>query len=238
MVPDMGKLDFNTMILHEDEDYIVINKPPLVASLEDRNSQVNIHKLALDYNEELILCHRLDKETSGCLLLAKNEEAYRFASIQFEHRKVNKIYHAIVGGLHEWRDKEVDLPLMIQSNKVVVSPKGKASKTTFNTLELYKKQSLIQCQPESGRMHQIRVHLAQLDASIIGDALYGGQDLFLSSLKRNYKLGKDQTEQPLIKRFALHAYRLSLPTEKGELSVEAPYPKDLRVLLKQLRQNR
>lgn len=234
----MPKLNFAEMILHEDDNYLVINKPPLVASLEDRGSQVNIHKLAQAHDPNLMLCHRLDKETSGCLLLAKNEEAYRFASIQFEHRKVNKIYHAVVSGLHEWREKDVDLPLLIQSNKVVVSPKGKASKTTFTTLELFNKHSLIQCQPESGRMHQIRVHLAQLEASIVGDALYGGQDLYLSSLKRNFKLGKDRTEQPLIQRFALHAYRLSLPTSTGHLTVEAPYPKDMRVLLKQLKQNR
>lgn len=231
----MAKIAFAQLILHEDEEYLIINKPAGLASLEDRSSPVNIQKLASDYAEDLILCHRLDKETSGCLLIAKHEEAYRHASIQFEKRKVKKIYHAVVDGLNEWKNKIVDAPLLIQSNKVVTSAKGKESKTIFNSLELFKQHSLIQCEPVSGRMHQIRVHLASLQAPIVGDHLYGGKDLMLSQLKRNYKLGKYKEEQPLIKRFALHARSLSLKASKGELNAEAPYPKDMRVLLKQLK---
>lgn len=232
----MSKFDFAQLILHEDEDYIVINKPASVASLEDRSSIVNVQKLATDYQEGLILCHRLDKETSGCLLLAKSEEAYRHASIQFEKRKVKKVYHAVVEGLHEWKNNIVEAPLLIQSNKVVISNMGKESKTIFNSLQLFKQHSLIQCEPVTGRMHQIRVHLASLQAPIVGDHLYGGKDLLLSQLKRNFKLGKHKEEQPLIKRFALHAQCLSLNTIRGALNVEAPYPKDMRVLLKQLKQ--
>ena len=234
----MAKIDFAQLIIHEDEDYVVINKPPMISSLEDRNSHINIHQIAQLHDEVLMLCHRLDKETSGCLLLAKSEAAYRHASIQFEKRKVQKVYHAVVEGLHEWKNKIVDAPLLVQSNKVTVSTKGKASKTTFNALTLYKKHTLMECLPESGRMHQIRVHLAEQSASIVGDNMYGGKPFFLSEIKRNFKIGKYEEEQPLIKRFALHAFGLSLPTEKGELSVEAEYPKDMRVLIKQLKANR
>lgn len=234
----MPKFDFASLIIHEDDQYIVINKPPLVASLEDRSSHINIHKLAQEYNPNLMLCHRLDKETSGCLLIAKNEDAYRHASIQFEKRKVTKVYHAVVHGLHEWKARVVAAPLLIQSNKVVVSRKGKESKTTFNSLVLYKRHTLMECLPESGRMHQIRVHLAHENAQIVNDELYGGKPFFLSEVKRNFKLGKYEEEQPLIKRFALHAFGLSLQTENGRLKVEANYPKDMRVLIKQLEANK
>jgi len=234
----MPKLNFTSLIIHEDDDYIVINKPPMIASLEDRSSHVNIHKLAQSYDENLMLCHRLDKETSGCLLLAKSEEAYRHASIQFENRKVTKVYHAVVHGLHEWKNKVVNTALLVQSNKVVVSIKGKASKTTFNSLTLYKKHTLVECMPESGRMHQIRVHLSRENAPIVNDELYGGKPFYLSEVKRNFKLGKYEEEQPLIKRFALHAKSLSLPTLKGKIEVNADYPKDMRVLIKQLESNK
>lgn len=233
----MAKINFEEMIIHQDEDYLVVNKPPMIASLEDRNSHINLLKLAQDFDPNLMLCHRLDKETSGCLLIARNEDAYRHASIQFENRKVDKVYHAVVHGLHEWKDHIVNVPLLVQSNKVVGSPKGKESKTTFNSLKLFKKHSLIECRPESGRMHQIRVHLSCLNASIIGDEMYGGKPFYLSEIKKNFKIGKYEEEQPLIKRFALHAQALSLPTQHGRLSVEADYPKDMKVVLKQLNAN-
>jgi 23S rRNA pseudouridine955/2504/2580 synthase len=234
----MPKFDFSSMILFSDQDYLIVNKPPLVSSLEDRSSQVNMLKLAQSYDPQLMLCHRLDKETSGCLLFAKNEAAYRHAAIQFENRKVLKTYHAIVEGLHEWRGKVVDAPIMIQSNKVVISPKGKASKTIFNSVQLYKQHSLMECLPESGRMHQIRVHLAKEKAPIVNDELYGGHYFYLSSIKRSFKLGKYEEEQPLMKRFALHARGLSFEGISDRIVAEAPYPKDMRVLIKQLEQNR
>lgn len=234
----MPKIDFKSLLIYEDDDYMVINKPPMVASLEDRASPINIQKLAKDYCEEAILCHRLDKETSGCLLIAKSEEAYRAASIAFENRKVLKTYHAVVEGLQEWSHKVVDQPLQIMANgKVAVSFKGKSSKTTFDSIKLYKKHTLVACMPETGRMHQIRVHLAKQGAPIVNDEMYGGQPFYLSSIKRNYKKSKYEEERPLINRFALHAFALELKGLNGKIKAEAPYPKDLRVLLKQIESN-
>ena len=119
----MPKLNFKSLIIFEDDDYLVINKPPQIASLEDRSSPLNIQKLAKEYHEGAILCHRLDKETSGCLLIAKSEEAYQTASIAFENRKVVKTYHAVVEGLHEWKVKIVDEPFkscrMVRSMSVL-----------------------------------------------------------------------------------------------------------------------
>jgi 23S rRNA pseudouridine955/2504/2580 synthase len=227
--------------LIESEDYIFINKPPFVSTLADRNDSVTILSLVKKYNDDYQICHRLDKETSGVLLVAKNADAYRNASMQFEHRQVDKTYHAIVDGLHQFKDQEVELPLhTTASGYVKISHrKGKNAKTIFNTVETYKKHSLVACKPETGRMHQIRVHLASMSASITGDDTYGGQSLYLSSFKKNFVQGKEKEEQPIIKRFALHAVSLSLTDLKGQIiSVEAPYPKDIEVALKQLRKNR
>lgn len=234
------KVKFKDLIIFENDEYIIINKPPLISSLEDRNDHYNIQKLAQQYLNDVILCHRLDKETSGCLLIAKSEEAYRHASIQFEKRRVEKVYHAVVEGLQEWENKIVDLPLQVLSNgKVITSSKGKASKTTFNSITLYKQHTLVECRPESGRMHQIRVHLAFLNAPIVCDETYGGSLLYLSKIKRNYNLKRDTEERPLIKRFALHASSLAFKDSSGkEIKISAPYPKDMAVLVKQLENNR
>lgn len=229
------------LIIEESEDYIFINKPPFLSTLADRNDSVTVLSLVKKYNEDYQICHRLDKETSGALLIAKNAEAYRNASIQFEHRQVDKIYHAVVDGLHQFHNEEVHLPLhTTAAGYVKISHRqGKNAKTIFNTVDTYKKHSLISCKPETGRMHQIRVHLASLNASITGDETYGGLPLFLSGIKKNFNQGKNEEEQAIIKRFALHASQLSLTDLKGQIiSTEAPYPKDLAVAVKQLDKNR
>ncbi len=229
------------LIIDESEDYIFINKPPFVSTLADRNDPVTILSLVKKYNDDYQICHRLDKETSGVLLVAKNAAAYRNASMQFEHRQVQKIYHAIVDGLHRFTDEEVNLPLhTTASGYVKISHrKGKNAKTIFNSIETFKIHSLISCKPETGRMHQIRVHLASLNASITGDETYGGQALYLSSFKKNFVKGKEKEEQPIIKRFALHAKTITLTDLKEQvISIEAPYPKDMEVALKQLEKNR
>lgn len=234
------KVNFKSLILFENDDFLVVNKPPFMASLDDRNSELNLQALAKGYDESLSACHRLDKETSGCLLLAKTKEAYRHASIQFEKRTVGKVYHAFVNGIHEFNHEKVQLPILsLNKGSVVIDFKGKPATTVFNTLDIYKKHSLIECLPETGRMHQIRIHLSKKDAPLIGDELYGGSPLYLSQIKRKYKLSRDEEEQPLIKRFALHAHSLAFKGVDGnKIAVEAPYPKDLKVLLKQLVANR
>ncbi len=219
---------------------MVVNKPPFMASLEDRNDPTNLQKLAKKYDESLSACHRLDKETSGCILLAKNKDAYRHASLQFEHRTIKKIYHAFVHGIHEFRDEIINLPIYTLNKGVtkIDYAVGKPAKTTVNTLELYKFHSLVECVPETGRMHQIRIHLSECQAPLINDEMYGGEPLFLSQIKRKFKLKKDTEELPLIKRFALHARQLVFNNFDKELLVEAPYPKDITVLHKQLKANR
>ncbi|WDF53738.1 RluA family pseudouridine synthase [Mucilaginibacter sp. KACC 22063] len=231
---------FTDLILFEDDNLIVVNKPPYISSLDDRGEaagEINMLRLAKAYADDAQICHRLDKETSGALIIAKNPETYRFISMQFEHRKVKKIYHAVIEGTHVFDNLLVDLPILnTGKGSVTISrQEGKRAETWFQSLKYWKHYTLVECRPVTGRMHQIRIHLATQRASIAGDAMYKGKPVFLSSLKRKYVLGKDQEEQPIMKRFALHAFEVTFKiNEETEVTIHAPYPKDFDTLLKLL----
>jgi 23S rRNA pseudouridine955/2504/2580 synthase len=234
----MKALNFEQNIIGEDEHYLAVNKPPFVSSLEDRHNPVNMLALARGYVPDAQLCHRLDKETSGILMIAKHPEAYRHLSIQLEKRQVFKVYHAIVDGIHAFDEDVVEMPLhTTTSGYVKINPyEGKPATTVFKTIEAFRHHTLLGCFPVTGRMHQIRVHASYLDAPIAGDAQYGGKPLFLSQYKRKFNLKKDEVEQAIIKRVALHARSFSFRSMDGEeQSWEAPYPKDFDVAVKQLR---
>lgn len=226
------------LILFENDDLLVVNKPPFISSLDEREGgEVSMLRLARQYCGDAQICHRLDKETSGCLIIAKNPAAYRLVAMQFERRKVKKVYHAVVNGTHTFEDVHVNLPILNIGNKNVSISRqdGKAAETIFNSLKYYKHYTLIECQPITGRMHQIRIHLATQRACIAGDDMYGGQSVFLSQIKRVYHIAKDEVELPIMKRFALHAKQVSFKIDAdNEVTVEAPYPKDFATLIKLL----
>ncbi len=234
------KINFEDLIVFENEDYIVINKPPYVASLDERTSDrsSSILRLAKAYHADAQLGHRLDKETSGVLAIAKHPEAYRHLAMQFEHREVTKRYHAVVNGVHDFDSISVFLPIAPIKDGTAVRidrQKGKVAETIFNTIRAYRQATLVECIPITGRMHQIRVHLMCLKAPIVSDPTYGGEPVFLSQLKRNFNLKKDTEEFPLIQRVALHAHSLTFNLLNGDrMKIEAPYPKDFDVLVKQL----
>jgi RluA family pseudouridine synthase len=235
------RIDFRELILFEDENYVAINKPPFVSTLADRNDPVNLLVLAKNYTPDAQACHRLDKDTSGVLVFAKNPSAYRNLSMQFEKRSVEKIYHAVVDGVHHFRNQLVDAPILKTDDGLVkISMKeGKPAQTSFTTLSIYRDHSLVECRPVTGRMHQIRIHLSVLNASITGDETYGGKHFYLSGVKRGYNLKKFTDEQPLMKRMALHSESLAFASPSGEpLKVNAPYPKDFKALVRQLEHNR
>ena len=234
----MKKIDFKDIILFEDDNFIVINKPPGMASLDERYMSQTVKGLAQEYFADARPVHRLDKDTSGILLLAKSDEAYRHASIQFEKRQTEKRYLAVVNGRHEFDESFIDLPIYAtaKGKAVLDHQTGKQSLTIANTVKVYRHHTLVECWPITGRLHQIRFHLSQEGAPLVGDGLYGGEDIFLSSLKPKFKLGKEKEERPIIQRFALHAFSLGFfPMESEEkIVIEAPYPKDFGVLIKQL----
>jgi RluA family pseudouridine synthase len=233
----LKNISISDLLLFEDDDYFVVSKPPFIATLEDRVEKINLLGLAREYSSDAQACHRLDKDTSGVLVFAKNPEAYRHMSMQFEAREVEKVYHAVTDGNHAFQEVLVDLPILKQNDGTVKISKreGKPAQTWFTTLKSYRQHTLVQCKPVTGRMHQIRVHLATLKASITGDDMYGGQPFYLSSVKRGFNLKKQTEEQPIMKRMALHAYALTFVDLKGGTqTVEAPYPKDFQALIRQL----
>ena len=236
----MKKVNFKDLILFSSEDYLVVNKPAALSSLEDRADSENLLSMAKEFDPDAQVCHRLDKETSGALIIARSPEAYRHASLQFQNRQVTKVYHAVCEGVHAF--KEVDLDGSIRklgNGKVCIDHRqGKESLTHVSTIKAYRHYTLVECRPETGRMHQIRIHLSAAGAPIAGDEGYGGSPFYLSKIKRKYHLSKGEEERPLINRLALHAASITFQGLNDEsIAVEAPYPKDFAVLLRQLEKN-
>ena len=228
---------FHTLILHEDEHLLIVNKPPGVSSLADKEHR-SLQEMAQAYHPTLQLCHRLDKPTSGALLMAKDPDTYREISMQFQKRQVTKHYHTVIQGIHHFDQLEIDLPLLVSTNKLVRVNKqeGKTALTRVSTLRHFRNYTLLQCEPVTGRMHQIRVHLSSINSPILGDTLYGGKNLMLSRLKRSYQMSNRKEERPINHGFLLHAQQLSFshPHTEEALSVEAPYPKNFRTVLQVL----
>lgn len=232
-----SKINFKDLIVWEDADYVAVNKPPFLSTLNDRTDPVNLLALAKQYIPDAQACHRLDKDTSGVIMFARNPEAYRHLSIQFEKREVEKFYHAIVDGIHDFKDHLVDAPIAKADDGTVKISKrdGKPAQTYFSTVKAYRMHTLLECRPVTGRTHQIRIHLSVLNASITGDEQYGGKPFFLSAIKRGFNLKKFTDEQPLMKRMALHAKALVFRNITGVMvKVEVPYPKDFKALVRQL----
>lgn len=221
-------------VVFEDDDFLAINKPPFISTLEDRHEPDNILSVYREIYGEVFVCHRLDKETSGCLLLAKNQEAYRQASLAFEGREVEKVYHALIEGRFMDDVIKVDMPLKVgaSGNVRIDHRQGKEAETLFRIRENLGNYSLLEAKPISGRRHQIRVHLQYLNFPICGDTQYGGAPIYLSEFKKNYRPAADHEERPLFDRVALHAFSLRLEGLNGkEISVTCPYPKDLEMIL-------
>ena len=222
-------------IIAETDHWVAINKPPYVPSLPERGKYTAESVLEWSRKRwpDSILCHRIDRETSGALLIAKDADTYRHVSIQFEKRQIEKIYHAIVDGVVEFQDFWVDLPINTDNlNNIKIDKQfGKLAQTHFQTLETFRHFTLLECKPKTGRLHQIRVHLSSQNAKIAADELYGSKTPMLSLVKRKIS-GEDR---PLIQRFALHARELVFKDlENLTISIIAEYPNDFGVFLKLL----
>lgn len=229
-------MNFRDIVFWEDEDYIAVDKPALVSTLEDRDSDVNMLSLARSAFDNIKVCHRLDKGTSGVLVFAKHNEAYRNLAMQFERREVCKVYHAVVDGTAQFENQMIEKPLLIAgSGRVIIDGrKGKKAVTVVSTIKNFRNHALVKCQPGTGKKHQIRIHLASVGHPIVSDVAYGGKEVFLSTYKKNYKY-KGRTENPLIQRIALHALSIKFKGMNNKrISIEIPYPKDFRVLIRQL----
>lgn len=228
-------------ILFENDDYIILNKPSGMLSVPDGKTE-SLLELLRQNREHLFIVHRIDKDTSGCICFAKNEQAHRFLSQSFEHNLVKKIYHGIVEGNLFPTEKTIDAPIREKPGKnnqmYIHATEGKKSITHYKVLEQFGLYSLVEFRIETGRTHQIRVHMQNEQHPIICDAIYGDEKpIFVSQLKKRYNLDNNlEEEKPILNRLALHAQLISFEDECGkQILVEAPYFKDMKATLQQLK---
>ncbi len=231
-------------IIFEDDDLVILNKPALLLTIPDRHSAEKPNLLTMLNKKygKIFIVHRLDKETSGIILFAKNATAHRTMSIAFEKRHVEKTYLALVEGKMLQEEGVIDKPLapsMTRYNKMVIAKRGKASKTSYKILEKFKYYTLVEANIHSGRLHQIRVHLTSIGYPLAIDFLYGNKTEFKLSFikKKRLNLSKHEEERPLMTRTTLHAYTLSIyhPTTNERLTFKAELHKDFRAVIAQLR---
>lgn len=233
-------------ILYQDEHLVVINKPANLLSVPDRYLADIPNVVGLvgkKFGDPVYAVHRLDKPTSGCMVVARTAEAHRELNRQFEEREVDKVYHAIVDGQPADEETEVDEPIARnpgQMGAMMVSNRGKYALSIFKPMEYFGHQfALVGVQIFTGRTHQIRVHLAYAGYPLMVDPTYGRREEFkLSEIKgRRYNLREGKEERPLLARAPLHASRLAFdhPVTGERMEFEAELPKDMRATINQLR---
>ena len=245
-------------VLFEDEFLLALDKPAglLVSPEIARPDRPDLMKLLhagiadkkpwarernLDYLDH---AHGLDAETSGVILLAKNKPAFVALANLFSSQKVSEKYNALVRG--EPLENKFEVDAKIAPHPVtpglmrVDSREGKQAKTKFEVLENFPRHgyALLKCEPLLNRTHQIRVHASHVNLKIVGDELYGGKFLWLSRLKKDYRLKPGREERALISRVALHSEELQFPhpVTNETVTIKSEWPKDLKVALKYLRQ--
>lgn len=218
-------------VLYEDKRLLVIDKPSGVAvhgGSGVSHGVIELLRHARPELKDLSLVHRLDRETSGCLVLAKRRSALRELHAKLREGAVEKNYLALVLGDWQLGEQLLDGPLYVQHRKggerhVIVSDGGKDARTRVRLSRTFGKFSLLQCSPETGRTHQIRVHLQSAGFPILGDERYGDEE----ANRRARKLG--------LKRLFLHAQSIAFADDSGnELHFTAPLADDLEHFLQAL----
>ncbi|MEP0821586.1 MAG: RluA family pseudouridine synthase [Ignavibacterium sp.] len=232
-------------IVHEDASLLVLDKPAPFLVIPDRydDSIPNIYRILEGELGEIFVVHRIDKETSGLVVFAKSAEAHRHMSGQFEGREVEKVYEAIVRGRPERTEGVIDLPIRekIRGIMSVDRKKGKPSVTRYRVLNEFRGFAHLELHPETGRMHQIRIHLKAIGLPILCDLAYGGGGGFhLSEIKVGYRKKVEDREEveekPLLSRTALHASGLSFrhPSNGERVAFASRLPKDMRSVVRML----
>lgn len=215
-------------IVYEDFDLLILNKQPNIVVHPTKSHQENTLSNGISYyfkekgiKKKIRFVNRLDMDTTGILIVAKNPFAHQQMALQFESNKVEKKYQAIVAGIVEKDEDYIDLPIGREEEKSirkVVTEEGQESLTKYTVIDRYKDATILDVQIFTGRSHQIRVHLNHIGHPIIGDTLYN-------------------EESPYIKRQALHSYYLKVkhPRTKKDIEFIAPLPKDMVELINHLK---
>jgi len=226
--PEKLAADMLDRVIYEDKRLLVINKPSGVAvhgGSGISHGVIEMLRHARPDLKDLDLVHRIDRETSGCLVMAKRRSALRELHERFREGKVEKNYLALVVGDWQYGEQLIDVPLLVQNRKggerhVIVSDKGKQAQTRVSLSRTYGIYSLLQCAPATGRTHQIRVHLQHAEHPIAGDDRYGDE----AANKAAKRLG--------LKRLFLHAQSIAFADDSGnELHFTAPLADDLEQFL-------
>jgi 23S rRNA pseudouridine955/2504/2580 synthase len=210
-----------SLVIHQDAAALVVNKPPGLATQggtkTERHLDGLLDALAFDAEARPKLVHRLDKDTSGALLLARSARAAAFFAKAFAGRSAKKVYWALVVGVPEVEDGVIDLPLAKQpgtggEKMHVDATEGQPAKTRYRLIERAgNRTAWLELQPHTGRTHQLRVHLAAIGHPIVGDGKYGGQDAFLTGT--------------ISRKMHLHARRLRIDhPDGGAIDVRADLP--------------
>lgn len=243
-------------VLFEDEHLLALDKPSGLLVSPDRQdaTRPNLATLinaaiaekkpwARDRNlDYLTHAHRLDFETSGVLLFAKNKPALIALANLFGAETPVRHFLALVWGCPPENNFTVDARLALHPLKIgqmcVNANDGKHAHTDFSVLEQFSDWCLLRCTPRTERIHQIRIHLKHAGFPLVGDEIYGGKNLWLSRLKKDFYLKPGREERPLLGRTALHAEELSLPhpMTNEPVLIKSEWPKDLKVAAKYLRQ--
>ncbi len=228
-------------IIFENQNLVAVNKPSGLLSIPDRLGQeISLKEILRDKYGAIYTVHRLDRDTSGVIVFAKNETAHKTLSQLFESREMDKRYVGLVYGRMAHPEGSIDAPIMEhpgKATKMMTHAKGKPSLTDYAVLETFRLFSWVQFTIHTGRTHQIRVHMQHLGHSIVCDEIYGDpKPILLSALKKNFKLAKNaEEEKPILSRLALHSLSLQFTYNGETLLLEASLPKDLRAVLQQLR---
>ena len=223
---ETDKEEIQNSVLHIDDEIIVINKPQGLAvqggSGTTRHVDGMLDALRFGYSDRPKLVHRLDKDTSGVLVIARTVETARRLTQQFRTKDVRKLYWALVVGVPEPEDGLIDLRLIKAPGRsgermIVDEVNGKRSQTRYKVLDTAGKQaSWLALEPLTGRTHQLRVHLSDaLSTPIVGDGKYGASEAFI--------------EGGIGRNLHLHARRISIPRENGkEIGISAPIPDHIK----------
>lgn len=222
---------------------LIVNKQAGMLVIPDRfdTTATSLNRLLEQKLQQKIwVVHRLDRDTSGAICFAKNEETHKYLSTVFQEHKAGKFYLGLVHGRVMPEEGTIEKAITEHpaiKGKMIVAKKGKPSITDYKVVKQWPLHSLLQFQIHTGRTHQIRVHMQSIGHSIVCDELYGdGKPFYLSSIKKKYRLSEnDEAERPLLSRLALHSSRLVLTGINGEeINVEAPLPKDMNACIRQL----
>ncbi|MBN1345752.1 MAG: RluA family pseudouridine synthase [Phycisphaerae bacterium] len=252
---DVVPEDIPVNVVYEDSELLGVNKQAGIVCHPARATQTGTLANGLAYYAERLskgddpfrpgIVHRLDKQTTGIMLVAKTDEAHWRLALQFEQRTTQKMYLAIVEGSPQLDADIINAPIgnhpRIKDKRVVPGPRQEAKDvkeavTRYEVVERLVGFTLVHLYPKTGRTHQLRVHMSHIGHSMLGDPMYGGHFVTEAQLSGR----EDDSRDPILVRQALHAYRITFrhPIREQEMTLEAPPPEDFERALALLRKYR